>query len=395
MAAVIRKAIIKSYDAQAHQATVQIAGSLGVWLPGVRVATDIPAADVVAGRQCTVLFLDPSNPDDAVVITIQGATPSGGGGGATTFTALTDTPGNYSDAALKTLRVNAGEDAVEFWDLLGTANAWGALQTFSAGLQLAAGQAVKDSGGTARYTPATASPHNTLSGDVRIDGHAAIDSAPKTNPDTKLNISPTPGGATNWRGINIVPTVTLTGSTTSTTGVFGSAVINIPSASSGHVVRGLDFVAAPSASGAGCAVSIAEACSARPFAFSIGSGKALAVTDFAGFATAPCEGFTVIFGTLAITSLYGLNVKGATLSNANITITTAYGVHIGDFTGSSFANVHLLEVGPSTPYLRVVGGGNPGAGLTNLYLNENGTLRRVQWKAGDTLGAGDRVMVLV
>ena len=77
---VIKSAIIKSYDDAAHKATVQIAGSLGVWLDGIRVATDIPAADVVAGRQCTVLFLDPSNQDDAVVITIQGALPSGGGG---------------------------------------------------------------------------------------------------------------------------------------------------------------------------------------------------------------------------------------------------------------------------------------------------------------------------
>jgi hypothetical protein len=76
----IRKAIIKSYDAAEHKATVQIAGSLGVWLDDIRVATDIPAADVQAGRQCTVLFLDPSNQDDAVVITIQGALPSGGGG---------------------------------------------------------------------------------------------------------------------------------------------------------------------------------------------------------------------------------------------------------------------------------------------------------------------------
>ena len=77
----IRRAIVKSYDAAAHKATVQIAGSLAVWLDDVRVATNIPAADVVAGRQCTVLFLDPSNQDDAVIIAIQGAAPSAGGGG--------------------------------------------------------------------------------------------------------------------------------------------------------------------------------------------------------------------------------------------------------------------------------------------------------------------------
>ena len=75
----LKKAIVKSYDAATHKATVQIAGSLSVWLEGVRVATDIPAGDVVVGRQCSVLFLDPSNQDEAVVATIQGALPSGGG----------------------------------------------------------------------------------------------------------------------------------------------------------------------------------------------------------------------------------------------------------------------------------------------------------------------------
>ncbi len=74
----IRRAVVKSYDAAAHKADVQIAGSLAVWLDDVRVATSIPAADVVTDRQCSVLFLDPSNQDEAVIIAIQGALPSTG-----------------------------------------------------------------------------------------------------------------------------------------------------------------------------------------------------------------------------------------------------------------------------------------------------------------------------
>jgi hypothetical protein len=76
----LKKATVKSYDPAGHKADVQIAGSLAVYLEDVRVATNIPSADVQAGRQCAVLFVDPSNPDDAVVITIQGALPSVGGG---------------------------------------------------------------------------------------------------------------------------------------------------------------------------------------------------------------------------------------------------------------------------------------------------------------------------
>src|SRR3970040_1279959 len=79
----IRKAVIRAYDAATHKATVQIVGSHPTLLTNLRVATDIPAADVQAGRQCAVLFLDPTNQDDAVVLTIQGALPSGGGGGVT------------------------------------------------------------------------------------------------------------------------------------------------------------------------------------------------------------------------------------------------------------------------------------------------------------------------
>ncbi|OGO08261.1 MAG: hypothetical protein A2Y61_05625 [Chloroflexi bacterium RBG_13_60_13] len=111
---VIRKGIIRAYTAGTHKAHVQIVGSPPTLITGVRVATDIPAADVVVTRQCTVLFLDPSNQDDAVVLTIQGALPSGGGGGATNFLALSDTPDSYSGQALKTLRVNAAANAVEF-----------------------------------------------------------------------------------------------------------------------------------------------------------------------------------------------------------------------------------------------------------------------------------------
>ena len=75
-ARVIAKAIIKIYAPGLHVADVQLVGSHPTVLQSIRVATNIPAADVVVGRQCTVLFIDPTNQDDAVVLTIQGAVPS-------------------------------------------------------------------------------------------------------------------------------------------------------------------------------------------------------------------------------------------------------------------------------------------------------------------------------
>src|SRR3990170_314718 len=74
----LKRGTIKSYSSSSHKASVQIAGSLAVWLDNIPVATDIPAAEVMAGRECAVLFFTDDNPDDAVVITVHGAVPSTG-----------------------------------------------------------------------------------------------------------------------------------------------------------------------------------------------------------------------------------------------------------------------------------------------------------------------------
>ena len=66
----ILKATIRSFDADAYTATVQVSGSLATWLDGVPVARNIAPAEVAAGRACTVLFFDPANPSDAVVLAV-------------------------------------------------------------------------------------------------------------------------------------------------------------------------------------------------------------------------------------------------------------------------------------------------------------------------------------
>ena len=70
---VMKKAIIKDYNSATHTATVQIAGSLCVWLEGVPVSRGIPADVMAVGHACAVLFLDESNPNDAVVAAVFGS----------------------------------------------------------------------------------------------------------------------------------------------------------------------------------------------------------------------------------------------------------------------------------------------------------------------------------
>jgi len=66
----IRKAEVKAFDSGTYTATVQVAGSLSVWLEGVPVARNIPAGEMITGRSCAVLFFDPSNPKDGVVLAV-------------------------------------------------------------------------------------------------------------------------------------------------------------------------------------------------------------------------------------------------------------------------------------------------------------------------------------
>jgi len=66
----IRKGMVKGFDAGGYTATVQVMGSLSVWLEGVPVARNIPAAEMVTGRTCAILFFDPSNPKDGVVVAV-------------------------------------------------------------------------------------------------------------------------------------------------------------------------------------------------------------------------------------------------------------------------------------------------------------------------------------
>lgn len=66
----VRKGVVKAFDAGTYKATVQVAGSLSVWLSGVAVARNIAVGEMVAGHGCAVLFFDAANPQDAVVVAV-------------------------------------------------------------------------------------------------------------------------------------------------------------------------------------------------------------------------------------------------------------------------------------------------------------------------------------
>ncbi len=66
----LRKAVLKSFNSGDYTATVQLASSYKVYLEGIAVARNIPAAEVALGRKVAVIFFDENNAKDAVVIAV-------------------------------------------------------------------------------------------------------------------------------------------------------------------------------------------------------------------------------------------------------------------------------------------------------------------------------------
>ena len=63
----IRRGTLRSFDAGTYTATVEIAGSIAVWLSGVPVARNIAGAELTTGRNVVILQFDAANPQDAVL----------------------------------------------------------------------------------------------------------------------------------------------------------------------------------------------------------------------------------------------------------------------------------------------------------------------------------------
>jgi len=67
---IVKKAILRSFDSGSYTATIEITGSGKIYLEGVPVAHNLPAAEITAGRKLAVLFFDEHNVKDAVVVAV-------------------------------------------------------------------------------------------------------------------------------------------------------------------------------------------------------------------------------------------------------------------------------------------------------------------------------------
>ena len=66
----IKRGVLRAFNAGSYKATVEVAGSIATWLPGIAVARNIDSAELIAGRSVALLLFEPSNPDDIVVCAV-------------------------------------------------------------------------------------------------------------------------------------------------------------------------------------------------------------------------------------------------------------------------------------------------------------------------------------
>ena len=66
----LKRGILKSFNSQDYTAAVQLTGSDRVYLENIRVARNISAQEMIAGREVAMLSFNESNVREAVVIAV-------------------------------------------------------------------------------------------------------------------------------------------------------------------------------------------------------------------------------------------------------------------------------------------------------------------------------------
>jgi hypothetical protein len=206
---------------------------------------------------------------------------------------------------------------------------------------------IRDSEGNDRITLSAASPHVTLGGDIKITGNVAVAGAAPA-PQYGVLVQPSPAPELN-----------------SWVGVAGNPQIRIPSGSTLGGIKGLDFTCSISQGGEGTVLPLLE-----------GTRTRISTVSYTGTVT-DARGVHIPFPFLFAGNPSISTWTGVYMASCNRPqIVDAYGLFIGDITNNSGFS-RLLEIGADTPYLRLVGGGDPPANKSNLYLKFGSTLYRV------------------
>jgi hypothetical protein len=224
---------------------------------------------------------------------------------------------------------------------------------------------IQDSGGNDRVTLSTASPHITLADEVRVGSRLGLGAAPSAA--TGFVCSPNIQTDSNIAVLNMTPYISLTGGSRTIRALLGQAVANVESGATATNIAGLYFTAlAGNAGTVQTLYAIWARCGLQAYSGpSPNIWGALIRSPMLMFSTYPTNAIGIAIEDMGYYS-------GATHN--------AIGLKIHDQTAVT-GNKYLIEAGPDTPYLRLLGG-DPPANKSNLYLKFGSTLYRVV-KVGD------------
>ena len=220
---------------------------------------------------------------------------------------------------------------------------------------------IRDSDGNDRITLSTASPHVKLSDEVRIGTRLGVGADPQT--DVGLRVAPTMEGSGNITVLGCNPTVRMTGGVGGIYAIQGMATALVYSGATAGLVAGLYFTALGASAG-----TIQQL-----YGVWVRTGLQMYTGSAPTLWGLKVRSPMLFFSTYPST-VYGMEIEDQGYYAAGTH--DAIGLKINDQTAVA-GNKYLVEAGPSTPYLRLVGGADPPANKSNLYLKFGSTLYRV------------------
>lgn len=218
--------------------------------------------------------------------------------------------------------------------------------------------------------------------DVRIDGSISLRgtlSQPSYLIDASFNAGIQTGA---WRVLDAALTVQAGANGTQLLGVHANPMSLSPSTFTGLLLQGLKFTIQVGTGDSGSSVTTCDTIYTR-----------LMISAFDG--------------TIPVFHGYHLDVMSVTNPGANQSIGHYFGALLAapgytkvvDYTGLAIPDetdasgtILLAEIGPATPYLRVLGGGDPAANQSNILIKLGATLKQVTEDGVNSAGAGYRAL---
>jgi hypothetical protein len=220
---------------------------------------------------------------------------------------------------------------------------------------------IRDSGGNDRITLSPTSPHITLADQVQVGTRLGLGAAP--SPNTGFLCSPSIQANSTIRLIHCNPDLVLTAGSGAIYSILGMVAAQVYAGAIAPTMAGLYFTAY--AAGDGTVQKL------------YGVWARCGLQAYEGPAPQMWGAFIERPWLLAAT--YPSDVVGMEIQDMGFYPSSSHnaiGLKIADQTAVT-GNKYLVEAGPSTPYLRLLGGGNPPADKSNLYLKFGSTLYRV------------------